>query len=68
VASGIFTEPVSIDKGNLALQGAGPGLTFLQGSIDCSVSNGNASGITLSGGLSDITLTDFTVAGFDDGI
>jgi hypothetical protein len=68
VASGIFTEPVSIDKGNLALQGAGPGLTFLQGSIDCSVSNGNVSGITLSGGLSDITLTDFTVAGFDDSI
>ncbi len=68
IATGTYTETLSITKSGITLQGAGVGQTILQGDVDCTTSAGSIGGITLSQGISGTTIADLTVTGFDDGI
>ncbi|MCL4707192.1 T9SS type A sorting domain-containing protein [bacterium] len=64
VGAGTYSNSVTINKNDLALQGAGKGQTIIQGDgTTCS-----AAGIAISGSRSNVTIADLTVTGWLDGI
>ena len=64
IAVGIYSNPVSINKNDLTLQGAGIGQTKLQGDgTTCTTA-----GIAFSGSRSGITIADMSITGWLDGI
>ena len=64
VAAGTYNESVTVSKDGVTIQGADKATTIIQGDgTTCTTA-----GVALSGLRSNVTLADFTVTGFQDGI